>query len=133
MSAHKLTNTQRTQDRRAVRPLDILCEAKVSAASPTFIKCTCAECTGSGSKAGYAGGSYNSVTDFLAHGRKVFGPDTIVVLSEVELTWPVSTQVYMFECVCAGGGSVFVFVGAWRQRRANAADGKQLVAEKWSS
>lgn len=76
-----------TQDRHPVRPLDVLCEAKVSAASPTFIKCSCEACTG-GAAGGHAGGSFNSVSDFLAHGREVFGPHTVVVLAELELSWP---------------------------------------------
>lgn len=75
------------QDRHPVRPLDILCEAKVSAASPTFIKCSCEACTGGA--AGYAGGSFSSVADFLAHARSIFGPETVVVLAELELSWPV--------------------------------------------
>lgn len=76
------------QQRQPVRPLDVLCEAKVSAASPTFIKCSCEACTGGAS--GYAGGSFNSVKDFLEHGQAVFGPETIVVLAELEMSWPVS-------------------------------------------
>lgn len=76
------------QDRRPIRPLDILCEAKVSAASPTFIKCSCEACTGGASS--YSGGSFSSVPDFLAHGRSIFGPETVVVLAELELSWPVS-------------------------------------------
>jgi hypothetical protein len=75
------------QARHPVRPLDVLCEAKVSAASPTFIKCSCQACTGGA--AGYAGGSFNSVRDFLEHGKSVFGPETVVVLAELELSWPV--------------------------------------------
>jgi hypothetical protein len=73
-----------------MRPLDILCEAKVSAASPTFIKCSCEACTGGASS--YSGGSFSSVSDFLAHGRSIFGPETVVVLAELELSWPVSWQ-----------------------------------------
>lgn len=76
------------QDRRPIRPLDILCEAKVSAASPAFIKCSCEGCTG-GSSA-YTGGSFSSVGDFLQHGKEVFGPNTVVVMAETELSWPVS-------------------------------------------
>lgn len=76
------------QGRHPVRPLDVLCEAKVSAASPTFIKCSCEACTGGASS--YAGGSFSSVGDFLEHGKAVFGPEAIVVLAELELSWPVS-------------------------------------------
>lgn len=76
------------QARQPVRPLDVLCEAKISAASPTFIKCSCEACTGGA--AGYAGGNFNSVRDVLAHGQAVFGPETIVVLAELEMSWQVS-------------------------------------------
>lgn len=78
------------QARQPVRPLDVLCEAKISAASPTFIKCSCEACTGGA--AGYAGGNFNSVRDFLAHGQAVFGPETIAVLAELEMSWQVSWQ-----------------------------------------
>lgn len=85
---HHTTATDPITQGQPARPLDVLCEAKVSAANPTFIKCTCGACIGGGG-ATYSGGSFGSVSEFAAHGRDVFGYGTVVVLGDLELAWTV--------------------------------------------
>jgi hypothetical protein len=74
------------QDRLPLRPLQVLCEAKVSAASPAFIKCSCDSCA-AGSSSG--GCNFNSVREYAEHARQLFGPQTVVVEAQSELSWQV--------------------------------------------
>jgi hypothetical protein len=76
-----------------LRPLQVLCEAKVSAASPAFIKCSCDSCV-AGSSSG--GCNFNSVREYAEHTRQVFGPDTVVVEAQSELSWQVRMASYGF-------------------------------------
>uniref|UniRef100_A0A383W120 Uncharacterized protein n=1 Tax=Tetradesmus obliquus TaxID=3088 RepID=A0A383W120_TETOB len=83
-------------DTRLLRPLQVLCEAKVSAASPAFIKCSCDSCSSSGSS------SFNSVREFAAHARQVTGQEAVVVEAQSELSWQVRHNVLVLDLELLG-------------------------------
>jgi hypothetical protein len=80
---------------------------------------------------GHSGGSFDTVEAFAAHGRAVFGPDTLVVLAEIEMSWKVGVLRVCLLCVWRNGGAKLCgegCSGGVQAQRAEARDRVQHLA-----